>query len=147
MFQVPTGKEYKGTKGICICKGFRSKYIKTQSHSMVLGDGKHFYWELSFIQAEEMKRRVCHRLFLCRRYFITSLSQARHCLDMHSFGKYLFCMTTTSERFPDSQWKFKPTIYLSTLLDCYLIVCTVYKTSTIYVLSWILPAFYRALGV
>ena len=32
-------KEYKENKGIHICKGFGSKYIKTQSHSMVLGVG------------------------------------------------------------------------------------------------------------
>ena len=35
--QVPTSKEYQENKGICIHKGFRSKYMKMQGVSMVSG--------------------------------------------------------------------------------------------------------------
>ena len=37
MFQAPISKEYKENKGVCICNGIKSKYIKMQGHSMVSG--------------------------------------------------------------------------------------------------------------
>ena len=69
-----------------------------QSHSMVVGDGKHFYWEWSFIQAMD---RVYHISFMCWRncYFRQeSFKQGIFCgfveFLLHLYGFYLFCMTT-----------------------------------------------------
>ena len=80
---VPTSKEYKENKGICIWKGFWGKYIKMQCLSMVSGSGQHFHWEPSFIQAKNWV--ICH---LCDEgifYFFTSFPQARNCLCICGF--------------------------------------------------------------
>ena len=39
---MSTSREYKENKGICIHKGFRSKYNVMQGHSMVSGVGETF---------------------------------------------------------------------------------------------------------
>ena len=80
-----------------------------QGLGMVSRDGKHFHWVLSnFLQAGD-----CVIAHLCAEgtfsFLQASLKQGIICVFVDSFlhlcGYYLFCMTTASEKFSDTQWK------------------------------------------
>ena len=116
---------------------------------MVSRDGKHFYWVLlSFVQAGDLKWRVCHSYIMCWGNFILQDSFKPGIiwiviyLDFACFAWPLQVQKLKS--FQLTQWEFQPTIdvlflYCSKSLDCYLIVCTVYQTNTLCVKPWILP--------
>ena len=132
-------QQVKENNWICICKEFKEIYKDLRS----------IVWcqDLGNMCLLSVWNCVIAHLLLKELLFVKLPSskgfQTYLWIFQYLCGYYLFGMSTTSEKFSDTQWKFQPTsvffsVWLNKLLDCHQIVLF-YEQNKHVCYPWILP--------